>query len=227
MKDLFDTDWCAELEGSEKSTRKEGGSEVEVVLLAGLQRLARGANMISQKCVIQTPSPSMVQAIFTCTFMTVTQDLMKPREVSFVGTADCNTKNTTGAFAHYPTAVAESRAEARCLRKALGIRMLSSEEIGFREGAGSLESDPGGKVGQQQVAAIETLCTTRGIDVVVALTETLSEERASNIFELSEITVKEAQSMMKWLNGKPTSSKPATTKDKRDARKAELKGKEA
>ena len=142
--------------------------------------------------------------------------------MEFVGTADCNSKNVSGKFASYPTAVAESRAEARCLRKALGIRMLSSEEIGFREGAGAIEASPKGKVGSSVVKAIEKLCTERGVDAVQVLEKVVDGDRASTIFELSELTTAEGQSAMAWLN----EQKPVSTKSKRDARKAELEAKQ-
>jgi hypothetical protein len=216
IKDLFTTDWCDELDASDKATRKEGKEEIEVVLLAGLQRLARSAGIVYQECVIQTPAPSMVQAIYSAVFKT------EDGEVKFVGTADCNGNNTKGKFACYPTAVAESRAEARCLRKALGIRMLSSEEIGFREGASAIEASPKGKVGSSVVKAIETLCTERGVDAVQVLEKVLSDDRAATIMELSELTTAEAQKAMAWLN----EQKPASTKSKRDARKAELEAKQ-
>jgi len=215
IKDLFATNWCDELEAGDKATRKEGNEEMEVVLLAGLQRLARSAGIIYQECVIQTPAPTMVQAIYSTVFKT------EDGEVKFVGTADCNKNNTSGKFLNYPTAVAESRAEARCLRKALGIRMLSSEEIGFREGAGAIEASPKGKVGSSVVKAIEKLCTERGVDAVQVLEKVLDDDRAATIMELSELTTAEGQKAMAWLN----EQKPASTKSKRDARKAELEAK--
>ena len=104
-----------------------------------------------------------------------------------MGTADCNSKNTQGKFVHYPTAVAESRAEARALRKALGIRMLSSEEIGFREGASALEAAPGRKAASNTVAAIEMMCREQNMEPIHLLEEVLDEQRASSIFELSEL----------------------------------------
>lgn len=221
IKDLFSTDWCSLLEEGDTVTRKEGSESIDVVLLAGLQRLARQAGISYQGCVIQTPSPSMVQAIYTATFRDVDDN-----EVSFVGTADCSTKNTSEKFAVYPTAVAESRAEARCLRKALGIKMLSSEEIGFREGAQVLEAAPGRRVDSQIVAALETLCNSRGVDPVTVLEAVLDDKRASSIFEFGELTTKEAQDAMAWLNEQGTAPvKKQSAKDKRDARKAELQGK--
>lgn len=217
IKDLFVTDWNSELQDGDVVTRKEGGDSLEVVLLAGLQRLARSAGIVRQECRIQTPSETMVQAIYTAVFQT------EDGIVEFVGTADCNAKNTKGKFLGYPTAVAESRAEARCLRKALGISILSSEEVGFREGAGALEASPNAKAAGSMIAAIEKLCESRSVELVQVLEEVLNETRAASIFELSELTTDEAQRAMSWLNGQKPAAKAATSK--RAARKAELEAK--
>jgi len=221
IKDLFTTDWEAELIAGETVERSEGRDKFRVVLLAGLQRLAREAGIVGQNCVIQTPGETMVQAIFTSRFI-VHNDDNTHHVVDFVGTADCNKNNTSGKFASYPTAVAESRAEARCLRKALGIRMLSSEEVGFREGFSEIEASPTGKADTQLVKAIQTLCDSRKIDIVQVLEEVIEGDRASTIFELSELTTEEAQRAMSWLNGQKPHKKEMTAQEKRDARKKEL-----
>ncbi len=220
IKDLFGTNWENELQDGDVRTRREDGDELQVVLLAGLQRLAREAGIIRQAVTIQTPAPTMVQAIFESTFHVPDEG-----EVTFVGTADCNKSNTNGKFANYPTAVAESRAEARSLRKALGIRMLSSEEVGFREGAGALEATPGGRADSQLVAAIEKLCETRSVEPVTVIEAVLDEQRAAAVFELTDLMVDEAQLAMGWLNDQSLAKTKATTKTKRDARKAELEAK--
>lgn len=224
FKSVYDTDWESQLEPHEKATRKEGDSEIPVVLLKGLQRLARRAGIVQQSVEIRTPSETMVQAVYTAAFVVDPAD--KDHLAIFVGAADCNTKNTKGVFATYPTAVAESRAEARCLRKALGISTLSSEEIGFRENIGSLEASPTGKADKQLVVAIEKLCESRGFDVARVLEEVITDKaRAASIFELTELTVTEAQAAMSWLNEQKPSKAAVSTKDARDARKAELKAK--
>jgi hypothetical protein len=227
FKSVYDTDWESQLEPHEKATRKEGDNEIPVVLLKGLQRLARRAGIVHQNVEIKTPSDSMVQAIYTASFMIDPASKGTGDNLAiFVGAADCNTKNTKGVFATYPTAVAESRAEARCLRKALGISTLSSEEIGFRENIGSLEASPTGKADKQLVVAIEKLCESRGFDVARVLEEVITDKaRAASIFELTELTVTEAQAAMSWLNEQKPSKAAVSTKDARDARKAELKAK--
>lgn len=219
-KDLFDTDWESLLEPNEKAVRQEGKDQIPVVLLSGLQRLARMANMLNQNVIIQTPSDRMVQAIFSASFC------VNGTVVNFVGAADANSNNTKGVFAAFPTAVAESRAEARCLRKALGIRMLSAEEVGFREGVASLETSPSGKADKQLTVAIEKLCENKGVNIAQVLEEVIEDKaRASSIFELSELTVIEAQKAMGWLNEQK--QKPVSTKELRDARKAELEAKKS
>lgn len=212
------TDWEAELADNEIAERSENGRTIKVVLLSGLQRLAETAGIMASDCQIVTPSESMVQAIYRVEFTDGTR---------WVGTADCNKKNTTGTFLAYPTAVAESRAEARCLRKALGIRMLSSEEIGLRESFGSIEASPNSKADSQLIVAIQSLCESRGVDQVQVIEAVIKDtERASTIFELSELTTEEAQNAMAWLNEQKPSTKKVSTKEKRDARKAELKAKQ-
>lgn len=217
LKPRAGTNWEAELTEEEKAVRREDGDEISVVLLAGLQRLAGLAGLEESDCEIHTPSDAMVQVIYRTRFSDGT---------SWVGTADCNAKNTKGKFLNYPTAVAESRAEARCLRKALGIRTLSAEEVGLRENFGSLEASPTGKADPQLIVAIEKLCTNRGVDVAAVLEEVLEDKgRASSIFELTELTTTEAQRALAWLNEQNPKKKQVSAKDQRDARKAELQAK--
>lgn len=204
-KHLFDTDWESELLEGETLTRSEDGDKINVVLLSGLQRLARMAGITGQEVVIQTPSENMIQAIFKSTFRVLDTSSDSYYEVSFVGTADCSGRNTDGKFKNYPTAVAESRAEARSLRKALGIKMLSSEEIGFRDsGTAAVEASPNKKVDSQIVAALERLCESRKLDVAEALESALGAERAADIFEFSELSTSEGQAVMSWLNSQST-----------------------
>lgn len=215
MQDLFDTNWESLLLPEEKPLIKEDGNEFHVVLLAGLQRLARLAGISSQRCEIFTPANSVVQAVFYTTFNT------SNGLVTFVGTADSSSKNTSDKYFKYPTAVAESRAEARCLRKALGIKLLSSEEIGFREGIQQLEVLPSALAESSLIAAIEKLCENKNIEPI-AVIETVIEDknRVANIFQLSELTTQEAQKALAWLNEQKP--KKLTTAELRKNRKEEL-----
>lgn len=46
----------------------------------------------------------------------------------FRASADADKENTDEVFDQFPSTIAESRAEARCLRKALGLKVISKEE---------------------------------------------------------------------------------------------------
>lgn len=53
----------------------------------------------------------------------------KENKFSWSSCADCRTESTTEGFGRYTTALAETRAAARCLRSILGIDLCSAEEI--------------------------------------------------------------------------------------------------
>ena len=209
MNKLFETNWEEQLLPDEIIERKDGKS----VLLYGLQRLSRKAGITSQHCEILTPSPSMVQAIYTAKFYDGINTL------SFVGASDCSAKNTEGIYLKHPTAMAESRAEARCLRKALGIRILSFEEVGY-----TIEAASNSKVDSQIIKAIESLCASKGIEPIRVIEAVVNDaDRASQIYQLNELTTAEGQQAMSWLNDQK--EKVKTTEEKRTERKKELQEK--
>lgn len=221
-KPRFGTNWEEQLAASEIGTRKEEGREMRVVYLRGLQRLAQEAGIVRSECKLnfiscsETGTVGIMQAVYLTEFSDGTW---------WVGTADCSKMNTNGKFLAYPTAVAESRAEARCLRKALNIGIISSEEIGFAEGGAieQISSSKGKSIDAQVVKAIEKLCESRGSSPAEVLEAVLSQDRNGSIFELGELTVEEGQKAMAWLNDQKTAApKKKTAAEERDARKAEL-----
>ena len=214
MKDLFETNWNEQLTAEDTTVHNQEGRSFPVVFLRALQRLARGAGMIEQDCSIITHE-RLVQAIFRVKFST------NVGPVTFVGAADCSSKNTDAPYVNYPTAIAESRAEARCLRKALNINMLAMEEIGSLS---TLEAAPTNRADKQLVVAINKLCETKKVDPARVLENIITDKtRAASIFELNELTTTEAQEALAWLNKLEVQQ---STKDKRDARKAELQAKQ-
>lgn len=208
-KERRGTNWEAELRGDELGTRNENGKSIQVVLLKGLQRLAEEAGIVSSSCQILAPSPSLVQCIYTTKFSDGT---------SWDGAADCSSSNTKEPYLSYPTAVAESRAEARSLKKALGIRMLAAEELNMDAGLG-LEASPTKQIESSVVTAIERLCEERGVEKVDLLHKIVADKsRANSIFELKQLTTAEGGAAMSYLNSLP----PVKKASKRDARKSEL-----
>jgi hypothetical protein len=204
-----DTNWEEKLEEGETFT-KEGK---KIVKLVGLQRLAwNEAGLVKSSCEIShIPGKNLgiVQCVYTAEFDDGT---------IWVGTGDCNELNTSSEFIAYPTAIAESRAESRCLKKALGIFLLTAEEIGFRN-IDSLETSPNTPIGEGVVKTIQKLCTDKDVDQVEVLENVVEDrDRAATIFELSQLTNEEGRRALEFLNSK--------TMSKRSARKAELKSKQ-
>jgi hypothetical protein len=220
----YGTNWEEQFQPSEVGTRKEENREVKVVYLRGLQRLAQEAGIVRSECAFKfipkgdTGTIGIMQAVYIAEFSDGT---------TWTGAADCNTANTSDKFMRYPTAVAESRAEARCLRKALNIGILSSEEIGFVDG-GAIEqiaASSGKQIDSQVVKAIESLCESRNMATAEVLEAVLTKDRNSSVFELGELTVEEGQKAMAWLNEqKPAKAKATklTAAEEREARKKEL-----
>ena len=202
-------DWESKLKSEEMGERKDGGKSMQVVLLRGLQRLAEEAGLVKSSCQVLSPSSALIQCIYTVEFDDGT---------SWVGTADCGPANTREPYLNYPTAVAESRAEARCLRKALGIRMLSAEEVGMEAGVG-LEASPTKQIESSVIAAIERLCEERGVEKIDLLSKIITDKnRLNSIYEFKQLTTAEGGAAMSYLNSLP----PVKKTSKRDARKAEL-----
>jgi hypothetical protein len=132
------------------------------------------------------------------------------------GSADCSQKNTEGKFLNYPTAVAESRAAARCLKDALGIPMLSAEEVGFD---GSSGPRPTGKIDQQVVRTLEVILGRKNLSAATLFQNVLTKTRLEEVVELKDLTTAEGQEAMKWANKTKAAPKASAA---RDARKAEL-----
>lgn len=221
-KPRFGTDWESLLLPQEVSTKREDNREIKIVYLRGLQRLAHLAGLRSSDCYFryisaqESGTVNVMQAVYNTEFDDGTK---------WVGAADCSSSNTDGKFLKFPTAIAESRAEARCLRKALNIGMLSSEEIGFVEGVEQIETSPTKAIDSQVVKAIEKLCESRNVSVADMLDAILSKDRNGSIFELNELTVEEGQKAMAWLNEqKPAApaKKKVSAAEEREARKKEL-----
>lgn len=89
----------------------------------------------------------------------------------FGASADACQENISGPYSIYPTAIAESRAEARAYRKVLLLKTASAEEIKGNEKAFNtvLESvkeyNDEGDITQQQISIIETKCKSLKINL--------------------------------------------------------------
>lgn len=109
------------------------------------------------------------------------------RTLSFSGVADASNENLMGDFKKFPTAMAETRAEGRALRKLLGIRNVVAAE--------ELSEDTEEKITSTQVAGVENLCKMVGVNLKKFLVQTFDKD------QLSAMTKQEAKLAMKLLSG--------------------------
>lgn len=122
-KSRRETDWFAELKDDEIEKDEKSGKTL--VLLKGLRRLAVLAGKVKEKVVFGNA--------FICKngyFAQIGYEIEFDDGSIFCGVGDTNPENGDVLWM-YPSAVAESRAEARALKKALSLfNVLAKEEIG-------------------------------------------------------------------------------------------------
>ena len=132
----------------------------------GLRRVAElvlGVTINSSVRIIQAPGPDNAMtavAEFSYTY----ESIHTNREVTFTAAADCNSGNTDGMFSKFATAMAETRAEGRALRKALRLRrIITAEEPSalFHD----VDLSNGGKSTEMQHSFIKTLCERNDINI--------------------------------------------------------------
>lgn len=196
------TDWEAELRDEDVVENNEGK---KIVLLRGLQRLSRLAGIKESYPealfhVVDSSGRGMVQ----CVYITKWND-----GSVFGGTADVNRSNVNEDFAKFPTTIAESRAEGRAIRKALGITLLTAEELDSADGFTGATKAENGKADSAQVAAIEKLIEDLGIEIVDVITQVADGEE---IVDLADLTPAQAVEAMRYLNSQRGKSKRAARK---------------
>jgi hypothetical protein len=122
--------------------------------------------------------------------------------------------NTDDLFCAHPAATAATKAESRCLRKALKIRCVAAEEIARHKDVAAIvrqsikvqpsdgdwtEEDP---ITTPQLNFIDGKCKQLNVDVVAFINQ--GEKKYKNINEVTKMT---ASKMLKLLNEYQTGSK--------------------
>jgi len=185
-------DWQKQLTGDEVG--RDG--DTQFVYLKGLRRLAKLKGIVKEchpfikVAVLKRPDNGVeypfVQASYEVTFKDGT---------TFSDVADAHTYNLEGVFSAYPTAMAGNRAEARALRKALGISMVAKEELGAdAEKIAGLKNE----ITSAQKKVINTLMKTRGVLNQVDVIKNCCKR--SDVFDIGELTFEEAKVAVKHLN---------------------------
>lgn len=202
------TDWSKEIKPEEFVGSKERPS-VPLKVLRRLTRLAgiRSSYPVEVKHVVDGKGNGMVQ----CIYQTEYED-----GSVFGGCADVNKLNTKDEFTKFPTATAESRAEARAHIKALGLDLHATEEFtDSEEGYTGTPPSNNAKIDGQQLIVIEALLEDKKIKPIDLITAIVKEREC---FDLHSLTQSEAVAAMDWLNGQPAPAK----RSKRDEKKASL-----
>lgn len=184
------------------------------VLLHALQRLSHEAGIVESGPIVLQHVPQGSFGVFQCIYEVKFSD-----GTIWRAAGDCNKKNVNEKFSKYPTAIAESRAEARALKKALGITMLAAEEIDLSAEA---EVKPDQKVSSNIVSAIETMIERNDLNTLTVIEATLPD-RADSINTLNDLTVAEGQNIMSYLNKLPKKKKAAPKASSRAAKKKAAK----
>jgi hypothetical protein len=185
-------DWQSQLNDDEIG--KEDGTEF--VFLKGLRRLAKIKGIVAEShvlgnvVILKRPDNGNEYPFVQVQYTVVFQD-----GTTFSDVADAHTFNVQGVFSAYPTAMAATRAEARALRKALGISLVAKEELGAaRDTIANMrnESTPA------QMRVIKNLMKTRNIKNAMDVIKHASSR--DDVFDIKDLTHAEAVAGIKWLN---------------------------
>ena len=133
----------------------------------GLRRvteLVLGKIVSTRVDIIQSPTMSNGYCcVLKYKIKIITEDEEK-NILSYEAAADCSASNCDARFAVFATAVAETRAEGRVLRKALRLRkVIAAEEAAAVPHEDSLSD---GKITPTQIKFIEVLCQRNDINIV-------------------------------------------------------------
>ena len=99
-------------------------------------------------------------------------------------------------LALFPTAVASARAEARCLRKVLGITAHAAEEIVDKDAGEELAPDDDSPIKAEQAKLIDKILT--GLEL--SLKELLEGITTREVFSVEKLTTGEARKALRMLN---------------------------
>lgn len=185
-----DKDWNDYVLSHLDDTEKQDGNATT----DGLRRVAElllGEIVESESDVLQCPSPDNN---FTAVVKhTVTFGYYNThKQKIFTGVADAHAKNTDKPYDKYLTAVAETRAEGRALRRALGLKKPVADELSK---VANEEEDDGTKITDFQIKTIKQICKRNNINVDSFINS--GKESYANIEDVTHV---KAGLMLQQLN---------------------------
>lgn len=169
---------------------KEDDKGNKFVYLRGLEKLAKARG------IKKTSSHIMAVEWLSGIICTYTYEFMDGCE--YQGSADATEDNLKGVVLPYKTAMAESRAKARCLRSAFSIANCSVEELVPTEnilvsGAGDFN-----RIGDEQIITAELLSAKAGLELLTVAKKALAV--AQDIKDIRTLTREQGTILVTFLN---------------------------
>lgn len=101
---------------------------------------------------------------------------------------------------HYPTAVASARAEARVLRKMLGITALAAEELTDKQAGEELAPDDDKPIKGSQIKLVNKIL--QDLDGIYTIKEMFDAITAREVYNVDDLTTGEARQALRLLQNK-------------------------
>lgn len=119
----------------------------------------------------------------------------------FGDVADTYAGNSAALFAAYAVATSSTRAEGRCLRKALKLRCLSAEEITTEEVEKNVAESTPDAIGKEQITFIDQRCKKLDLDVVKFINFEVQTQSIGNTFRsIYDVNKSQAAGFIQDLN---------------------------
>ena len=202
-------DWKALLDFTE--TRKDkDGKKIEVTTIHSLRRLASVKGLTPPEFEILGELPNIVagprSALVKCqmhldgisSLIGDDGEVMTsaPTRKTFTSFGESNAFITDTKFLNYPVTIASTRAEARCIKQALIIELLTKEELNETTSTNELKEDLNKPIENTQERAIIKLATTKGISDI----DKYLNDKFNLNTTVKDLTTVEAEELIKVLN---------------------------
>lgn len=174
----------------------------------GLRRVARkllGPILLSHAHVVQAPQltsgdkmsilqPATVEYTVKFLWTRLQAGQSEAYEATFTDCADVYFGNTDPDFARHASATAATRAEARCLRKALQLNHIAAEETTL---VPLEDASPNGQINSTQINFVDMLCRRNDINML----KYLAAGKQKKYEKIEDVPFTIAQQMMEHLSG--------------------------
>ena len=160
-----------------------------MIKVDGLRDVAEIRGIAAKDMEIQAVSERLIICKVRILFIPT---IFEPQGRIWEGAADASPENINGrAFGRYLTACAETRAMGRCIKEALGIRMLMQEEVSDQP-----DLEDNAPITDEVLAAIDRQSMLKGKTTLLADIQ----KKYPNIKGLSDLSRGQGATILQWLN---------------------------